>query len=295
MESQDLDYVMNTLKSFGEQYFANNNDDKNAAVIRRNVKGNKVEDQTCVFKEVPPFMLALMREMAKNILEQQKNNIDIIKREFNDKLKEKDDTIANLKSELRLHRNEQDALGNYNRRENLRIQGVEYSDGENNNEIVKEICKYAGREITDEDISTSHRNGSVTTASNTLPGMSTAASRKIPDIYVRFVRRDVKTEIFDKRKNLATNTSCPAKYRNISIYEDVTPLRSRIMYELRQRNDKKEFQYVWSRGGSIFCKTPAQVAMTPSPRPYVINKPEDLAKVGFSDAEIEDIILNKRD
>ena len=129
--------------------------------------------------------------MAKNILEQQKNNIDIIKREFNEKLKEKDDTIANLKSELRSHRNEQDALGNYNRRENLRIQGVKYSDGENTNEIVKEICKYAGREITDEDISTSHRNGSVTTASNALSDMSTAASRKTPDIYVSFVRRDV--------------------------------------------------------------------------------------------------------
>ena len=125
--------------------------------------------------------------------------------------------------------------------------------------------------------------------------MSGAAPRKVPDIYVRFVGRYVKTEIFEKRKNLTTNSSCPVKYRNVAIYEDFTPLRSRIMYELRNRNEKKAFKYVWSRGGRIFCKTPEQADMTPSPKPTVINKPEDLSKVGFTNEEIESIILNKRD
>ena len=155
------------------------------------------------------------------------------------------------------------------------------------------ICKYAGREITDADISTSHRNGSVNNTSNAQPGMPTT-NKKVPDIYVRFTRRDVKTEVFEKRKNLAINSACPTKYRNVAIYEDVTPLRSRIMYELRQRDDKKKFKHVWSRGGRIFCKTPEQ-AETPSVRPTVINKPEDLDKVGFTAEEIEAIILNKRE
>ena len=298
MEAQDLDFIMNTLKTYGEQYFATNkNDPSTAALCSTTVstrgKGNKTEDQVCIFKEVPPFILPLLRELVKNLLEQQKNTIDTLKEEFKDALKEKDNEISDLKSELRIHRNEQDALATYNRRENLKIQGVEFVQGENTNEIVKEICKYAGREITDADISTSHRNGSVNNASNTQPGMS-ATTKKVPDIYVRFVRRDVKTEIFEKRKNLATNSSCPTKYRNVAIYEDVTPLRSRIMYELRQREDKKKFKYVWSRGGRIFCKTPEQ-AETPSVRPTVINKPEDLDKVGFTAEEIEAIILNKRD
>ena len=185
-----------------------------------------------------------------------------------------------------------DALACYNRRENLKIQGVPYQQDENTNEMVKEIFKAAGREITDADISTSHRNGIVRT--DNTPGLPSAPN-KVPDIYVRFALRDVKTEIFEKRKNLATNSNCPTKYRNVAIYEDVTPLRSRIMYELRQRNEKKAFRYVWSRGGRIFCKTPEQADMSPSPKPHVINKPEDLAKVGFSEAEIEAIILNKRD
>ena len=172
--------------------------------------------------------------------------------------------------------------------------GVEFTPGENTNEIVKDICKHVGREISDAEISTSHRNGQVPTATNNVPGMP-AANRKVPDIIVRFTRRDVKNEIFEKRKTLATNSACPLKYRNVAIYEDVTPLKSRIMYELRQRDDKKKFKYVWSRGGRIFCKTPEQVEMNPSPKPTVINKPEDLTKVGFSLEENEAIIMNNRD
>ena len=299
MQDKNLEYIINTVKSHGEQYFSTgDNEANNSATLHGSAvstrKGSKTEDQTCVFKEVPPFILALLNELAKNLLEHQRNTINDLKQEYENKLKDRDSTIKDLKSEIRTLRNDHDALGTYNRRENLKIQGVAYNENENTNEIVKEICKYAGREITDADISTSHRNGSVTTAPSSQPGM-TSTRREIPVIYVRFTRRDVKTEVFEKRKNLSTNASCPVKYRNIAIYEDVTPLRSRIMYELRQRNEKKEFRYLWSRGGRIFCKTPEQVDMSPSARPYVINKPEDLVKVGFSEEEIKTIILNKRD
>ena len=67
------------------------------------------------------------------------------------------------------------------------------------------------------------------------------------------------------------------------------------MYELRHRGNKEAFKYVWSRGGRIFCRTPEEANMSPVPKPQVINKPEDLEKVGFSKSEIESIILNKRE
>ena len=125
MGSLDLDYIMNTLKSYGEEYFTKgNNSDKNSAALHGTAvstrKGSKTEDQICVFNEVPPFILALMRELAKNLLEQQKNTIDDLKENYDTKLKDRDDTIAVLKSELRTHRNEQDALASYNRGENLK-------------------------------------------------------------------------------------------------------------------------------------------------------------------------------
>ena len=148
---------------------------------------------------------------------------------------------------------------------------MEYKAGENTREIVKDICKHAGREINDADISTSHRNGAVKPNKDLPPGAATSESR-IPDIIVRFTNRDVKTEIYEKRKNLQLNTQCPAMYKNVSIYEDVTPLRFRIMYELWQCDNKQAYKYVWSRGGRIFCRTPDEANMTPVPKPKTINK-----------------------
>ena len=88
------------------------------------------------------------------------------------------------------------------------------------------------------------------------------------------------------------------KYRNAEIYEDVTPLRSRIMFELRKRGDRQEFKYVWSKGGRIHCLRPADVVPKGQPRngkkPTIINTPEDLSKVGFSEEEINDIILLRK-
>ena len=115
-----------------------------------------------------------------------------------------------------------------------------------------------------------------------------------PKTIVRFTIRDVKTEVYEKRKNLVLNPQCPNKYKNVSIYEDVTPLRSRIMYELRQRDNRQAYKYVWSRGGRIFCRTPEEASMNPVPKPKIINRPEDLLKIGFTEQEVEDIILNKR-
>ena len=87
---------------------------------------------------------------------------------------------------------------------------------------------------------------------------------------------------------------CPEKIKAAEVYEDVTPLRSRIMYELRHRGNKLTFKYVWSRGGRIYCRTPEEAKQNPVPRHHIINKPEDLKKVGFNDTEIENIIMNRR-
>lgn len=225
MASMDIDYVMNVLSKFSTDYFAKSENKSSKCVyLRQNSKntrkGDKTEDQPAYFNEVPQFILALFKEHTKIMVELTDTKLSKVYEE----MEEKDKTIADLKTELRVHRNEQDALASYNRRENLKIQEVEYQEGENTNEIVKEICKYTGREITDADISTSHRNSSTRPNNNLPPGLTTR-DNKLPDIYVRFTIRVVKTEVFDKRKNLSTNSHCPEKYKNVAIYEDVTPLK----------------------------------------------------------------------
>ena len=300
MEAQDVDYVMNMVKASATDYFSTNKSYDSTTFASKVImkKGTKTEEHSSFFNETPPFISALLRSLTKALLEQNKTIIDQVKQEKDKEIAELKSElkaeIAELKSELRVCRNEVDALANYNRRENVKIEGVEFVDGEDTNEIVKEIGKYAGIEITDADISISHRLGSSNDDSTPPPPGLPKPQKRIPSIIFRASRRDIKNKLFEARKNVATNSNCPNKYKSVAIYEDVSPLRSRIMYELRQRGDKKEFRYVWSRGGRIFCRTPEEALMSKVPKPHIINKPEDLSTVGFSHEEIEAIIKNKR-
>ena len=68
------------------------------------------------------------------------------------------------------------------------------------------------------------------------------------------------------------------------------------MYELRNRDDKQLFKYVWSRQGKIFARKYSEISSDRfnQPKPHVIQRPEDLKSLGWSDKEIVDIIENKR-
>ena len=79
-------------------------------------------------------------------------------------------------------------------------------------------------------------------------------------------------------------------FKSARIYEDVTPLRSRIMFQLRNKDDKKAFKYVWSRGLRIYARTHEEAAMEPQPKPHIISNPDDLLKLGFTEIEVENII-----
>ena len=119
---------------------------------------------------------------------------------------------------------------------------------------------------------------------------------KIPIIIARVNRRDLKVNLLQAKKTITTNVQCPAHLKNALIYEDVTPLRSRVMYHLRQRDDKQAFRYVWSKGGRIYARTPQEAALPrdQQPKPHIFNTPDDLEKVGFSKKEVLDIINNVR-
>ena len=122
---------------------------------------------------------------------------------------------------------------------------------------------------------------------------------KIPSIIMRTNRRTIKYELMDKRKQLRINAH--PDYPNVAIYEDVTPLRSRMLYALRNRRDQhgnKYYKFTWTREGRIYCRTEEE-SRTLQPngkqaRPHVVNRPQDLAKLGFSKQEIENIIYNRR-
>ena len=60
----------------------------------------------------------------------------------------------------------------------------------------------------------------------------------------------------------------------------------------RDQHDHKQFKFIWTKEGRIYCRT-EQEANAPRlpnqkpPRPHTVNRPEDLSKLGFSKQEID--------
>ena len=117
----------------------------------------------------------------------------------------------------------------------------------------------------------------------------TVTKQNSPSIIVKFCRRVTKTKVYDHRKQTATKPNSP--YPKAEIYEDVTPLRSRILFALRNRKDRadnKIYRYVWSREGRIYCRTESE---SPANK---ITCPKDLEKLGWSPSEIQEITKVKK-
>ena len=197
----------------------------------------------------------------------------------------KDKIITELNKETTELKHQADSSSQYTRRDNFKITGVVKEDDENLMEIAKSVTRHIGREIKEEEISDIHR----------LPASETS----IPAIICRVNRRSVKHDILNKKKLL--RTSPHPQYANVGIYEDLTPLRSRMLYALRNRKNQdgtKTYKFTWSKEGKLFCRTEEQTKPTGQgqklPRPGVVNKPEDLIKLGFTEQQVQDIVTNKR-
>ena len=289
MASNDVVCIINLLKSVGDAKLAS---EPGRSSRSKTSKPGDTEDNSV--KEVQPYILECFTVLVKNITEREDLKRQELKAEltadFDTKLAAKDVIIKGLEKKIRENQFSIDAQAQYNRSENFKIHGIEYKKGENTNEIVKEVAKYCGVQINDADLSTSHRLMSKEDMDKQINPSN--RDTKIPPIIVRVNRRDLKTDLLEAKKTITT----PAHLKNAIIYEDVTPLRSRIMYHLRQRNDKQAFRYVWSKGGRIYARTPEHAALPrdQQPRPLIINTPDDLSKAGFSEKEIEDIINNVR-
>ena len=161
-------------------------------------------------------------------------------------------------------------------------------------DIMKSITRHIGREISEHDISDLHRiHGPQTEANGGSP------NRAAPNIVCRVNRRTVKHEVFANKKHLRSHPHPDSP--NLGIFEDLTPLRSRMLYALRNRRNPeggaKTFKYTWSKEGRLYCRTEEQTKTGHNqklPKPGIVNRPQDLKKLGFNDVEIENIINNTR-
>ena len=111
-------------------------------------------------------------------------------------------------------------MAQYNRRENIKIHGIEYRNEESVVEITKDIGKCAGIKIEDSDISCGHRLMSKTELEKRAA--SSNKSDKIPQLIVRFNRRDLKDKLLTASKNIQFNPECPTYLKNVKIQQRLT-------------------------------------------------------------------------
>ena len=178
-----------------------------------------------------------------------------------------------------------DAANQYSRRDNIKIFGIPFTKGENLFPIIKKTVNHLGVSLEEKDISVAHR---LNTKDTRVEGDKSA-------IIVKFVRREKKNEVFLAKKKLRTEPL--NEYGDLRIYEDVTPLRNRMLYHLRNRKNSdgsKKFAYTWTRDGRIHWRSEEEARKTPQPPAHAVNTPKDLAKLGFSQQEIYDIVNNVR-
>ena len=136
----------------------------------------------------------------------------------------------------------------YWRRNCLEIRGIPLQLRENTNELVREIGSMIGINIYESDIDTSHR----------LPVRRSA--KYPPSIIVKFVRRDLRDEVFKQKKKLKdfTTRNIPDLSRlpqsRIFIVESLTKA-SKNLYKNSQKVKKDlDYKFLWTRQGKIFLR-----------------------------------------
>ena len=170
-----------------------------------------------------------------------------------------------------------DDLEQYGRRENLEIHGVPLKRDENTNEIVKSVVSSLNVRLDDHQISTSHR-----LASSYKKIQRSQATEQPPPIIVRFANRDKRNEIYKKRKLLKLNCKTELMSHNsspnITIQENLTPLRKSIYKAAKQAKAALNYKFAWTSQGKIFLRQDTDTKV------FKISSFHDLAKLGYSGA-----------
>ena len=135
-----------------------------------------------------------------------------------------------------------DAAEQYSRRNCLRISGIEEREHENTDNIVLDIAEAINVNIDIRDIERSHRLGK--------PGTDEEPRTKPRDIIVKFGSYRPRSMFYKARTQTKENG-----YQGVFVNEDLTKVRSKLLYEARRRVKSKQVKSAWSSDGNILIKT----------------------------------------
>ena len=165
------------------------------------------------------------------------------------RLANQETAINKLKAYVRLNAYENDRLQQYTRRENIRISGINETDGERLKTRIIELGEEMDGHITESDMYACHRLGA-------------NKGNRPRAVIVRFFSRETKLYFLVNKNKLRNKEN----YRGVYINEDLTPLRSKLLQYVK-RQDVVESAF--TREEKVICRT--------------IETPDDLFKLGLTD------------
>ena len=174
--------------------------------------------------------------------------------------------IENLKNQItslkRSSHLESEKHEQYSRRDSIIVRGVPYKRGENTNRIMCQIGYSLGIQISESDISVSHRTG------------RSGVSGHRP-ILCKLARRDVKHQLL-RNKRLAADIKHDEDGNPVRIFldEDLTSMRARVCRKLREDRINH-----YTRDGKIYVQD-----QTDPNKQNMINTPDDFLGLNLPDS-----------
>lgn len=161
-----------------------------------------------------------------------------------------------------------DKIEQYQRRDNIRIFGLEEEEGETEEDLelkVIELASEMGVSLKADEISIAHRLG--------------RSRNKERQVIVRFCHRKKRNEIMRKKAELKK------KSKKVFINEDLTPIRVAMLKMVKEQQGIKN---AISRGGKIVAWREDQPG-----RAIEMDNPGDLCKVGIDSANWQRLKMPK--
>ena len=178
--------------------------------------------------------------------------------------------LINVKCDLEMHQQ-------YGNRDTLKLCNVPEPKlppkvNEDTNQTVIDVLKKAGINVSKQDISVSHR----------LPSKD-----GIKPIICKFGLRNVRNHVIRGKKQMRESNEFKDSYPDVFMVEHLTPLRGKVAYQLRKDDTIAKS---WSIDGRLKV---LKVGYSDSDKPINITSLQDLTKLDWSQARIDDLIMNR--
>ena len=144
-----------------------------------------------------------------------------------------------------------DELEQYDRRQNLELQGVPEMPNEDVTQITIKLASSIGVDLDKEEISIAHRLPQKKRIGKTRSNND----KKHPTIIVRFVSRTKRNEIYARRFKAKDVETFPVEnMENLYINENLTQRRKRLFWITKQKAKELGYSFIWTNNGQIYVR-----------------------------------------